>query len=169
MQKLKIFLQTAQKKPRNFCFYRKKSRICHPTYPALIVYLQQKKRNPNSWFPFLFFIYTHRRLSFVDSFARAVFCASSAADASVSIDFVDIAFRDSFNWAQRCASSASYTRIIDYVSHFIRIYLVCYAICFAQIILFLFHQPFGIIQQPAQRDMQLIINIIQFLIWTKYN
>ncbi len=53
----------------------------------------------------------------VDCSAGANFSTRTALDASVGIDVIDIAFRDSFNGANGKTSSASYTVIIDYVSH----------------------------------------------------
>lgn len=43
-----------------------------------------------------------------DSFAGASFCARTALDASVGIDFVDVAFRDSVNGANGLASATSH-------------------------------------------------------------
>lgn len=60
----------------------------------------------------------YKDLCFVYSLAWAVFCACAAADASIRIDFVDIALGNSFNRANRCTSSASNTIVVNYVSHF---------------------------------------------------
>ena len=52
-----------------------------------------------------------------DSLAGANFCARTALDASIGIDVVDIAFRDSVNGADGLASATSHARVCDYVSH----------------------------------------------------
>ena len=64
------------------------------------------------------FVLIRIRLSLVDCFARAVFCASATADANVRVNFIDIALRDCFHGATCSASAASYTVVINYVSHF---------------------------------------------------
>ena len=53
----------------------------------------------------------------IDSAAGANFCARTALDASVGIDVVDIALRDSLNGANGQTSAASYARIGNNVSH----------------------------------------------------
>lgn len=58
-------------------------------------------------------------LCFVDCFAGAVFCASSATDACIRINFVDIALRDCLYRTAGSASAASHTVVIDYVCHFL--------------------------------------------------
>ena len=75
---------------------------------------------PLKAYPFYFLLYP-QSLFFVNSIARAILRASTAADASIRVDMIDIAFRDSFNRTYRSASAASYTIVIDYVSHFLRI------------------------------------------------
>lgn len=52
-----------------------------------------------------------------DCVAGANFCARAALDASVGIDVVDVAFRDSVNGANGLASATSHARVGDYVSH----------------------------------------------------
>ncbi len=52
-----------------------------------------------------------------NSFAGANFGARAAFDASIGIDVVDVAFRDSFNGANGQASAASHTFVGNYVSH----------------------------------------------------
>lgn len=52
-----------------------------------------------------------------DSFAGANFSASAALDARVGIDYIDVAFRDSFNGAVGQAGAASDAFVGNYVSH----------------------------------------------------
>ncbi len=57
-------------------------------------------------------------LAFNDSTSRAGASAGTAANASVLVDFVDVAFADSSNGAFVDASAASNTDVSDFVSHF---------------------------------------------------
>lgn len=59
-----------------------------------------------------------------DSTSGAYVNASTAASASVSVDFVDVALRDSSNGAFADASTASSARVSDFISHFIIVYRV---------------------------------------------
>lgn len=52
-----------------------------------------------------------------DCFAGASFSTSTALDASIGVNLVDIAFRDSFNRTNGETCSTSYTVISNYVSH----------------------------------------------------
>ena len=52
-----------------------------------------------------------------DSLAGANFCARTALDASIGIDVVDVAFRDSVNGTNGLASAASHARVSNNVSH----------------------------------------------------
>ena len=58
------------------------------------------------------------RLSFRNSTGGAVFCASTATNANIGIDYEDITFRDSINGATCFASATCYTIFVNYVSHF---------------------------------------------------
>ena len=52
-----------------------------------------------------------------DSFAGANFCTRTALNASVGINVIDIAFRNSLYRANGQASAASNAFVSDYVSH----------------------------------------------------
>lgn len=52
-----------------------------------------------------------------NSFAGANFGARAAFDASIGIDVVDVAFRDSVNGTNGLASAASHARVGNNVSH----------------------------------------------------
>lgn len=57
-----------------------------------------------------------------DCFAGAYFSARAAIDASIGVDVIDIAFRDSLYGANGKTGTASYTRISNYVSHSFEIF-----------------------------------------------
>lgn len=57
------------------------------------------------------------KLAFCDSVVRTNLSAAAAADASVGIDVIDVALRDSVNGANRHASAACDAVIANYVCH----------------------------------------------------
>ena len=57
------------------------------------------------------------RLALADSLVGAGLGASSAADAGVGVNHIDVAFADSARGANRHTGAASNTIIVNYVSH----------------------------------------------------
>lgn len=66
--------------------------------------------------PVLFFAIA-RLFAGDDSLAGANLCAAAALDASIGIDVIDVAFRDSLYGTYGETSAASNALISDYVSH----------------------------------------------------
>jgi len=74
-----------------------------------------------------------KRLAFDDSTGGASASAGATANASVSVDFVDVALGDCSDGALVDAGTASNADVSDFVSHF---YLFLGLNCFAKIQLF---------------------------------
>lgn len=97
-----------------------------------------KKQMPAGFGKHLFF-FVSDRLRFVNSVVRANTCTSSAIQAFICVDYIDIALRNSFNRTFANASSASYTIVVYYVSHSCKNFkldLLVFNMCSANVALF---------------------------------
>lgn len=61
-----------------------------------------------------------------DCLRGANFSASATFDASIGIDYIDVAFRDCFNGAVGEASAASNAFVCNYVSHCSKVFKVLF-------------------------------------------
>ena len=76
----------------------------------------------------LFFLSICERLTLLDSASGAGASAGTAANASVLVDLVDVAFADSSDGALIDAGAASNTDVSDFVSHFVSFFRINIAI-----------------------------------------
>ena len=76
----------------------------------------------------LFFCLICERLTLLDSTGGAGASAGTAANASVLVDLVDVAFADSYDGALIDAGAASNTDVSDFVSHFVCFFRINIAI-----------------------------------------
>ena len=65
----------------------------------------------------LFFVLRRVLLSGSDSAGGASVCASTAVEAGVGIDRIDVAFLDSIGGTYALASATSYAAVRNYISH----------------------------------------------------
>ena len=70
------------------------------------------------------------RLVFNDCFVRASAGASTATNAGVRVDDIDVAFRNGAHWAFVNASAASNAAVCDFVSHNVFNLSVCFEFSF---------------------------------------